>query len=112
MIEDLADELGQEQYIFIFQGHHHVISSGPFHYLLADDGQRVPLFEVPSAEEAQPSDGYVGTELPYDDPQPDDETAEYEHEVEYEEDEEQEEDPFSGEPELQVHQPDDDDDSD
>lgn len=109
--EGVAELLGSECYMFVFQGRHHQISAGPFHYLMTGDERR-PLFDVPSPEEAEPAEhGYVGS-LP-----PDEEFEEEEDVIDFpgsdspaeesEEEEGEDDDPYGEEPEpdLQVHEP-------
>ena len=113
----LADLLGTECHLFVIQGSHHPISVGPWHYLLTSDGERLPLFDVPTPEEAEPAEsGYVGSmsgvDIDYgeeeDQHDPDAELQEetaYEEEEEEEEGVDEEEDPYGDEPDLRMHQP-------
>ena len=116
--EGLADLLGSEMHLYVIQGHHHPISAGPFHYLLASDGQVLPLFDIPAPEEAVPAEaGYVGTLS--DDLAFEEEVIPPREEPEDEEDEEEsssdseEDNPYGDEPDddddevtgIQVHRP-------
>jgi len=59
--EAIDELLGTDTRLFVFQGHRHQLSAGPYHYLLAADGERMPLFEMPKPEDAVASeDGFVG----------------------------------------------------
>ena len=115
MKEGLADILGSEVHLFVFQGLQHQISEGPWHYLLTSGGEQCRLFDVPAAADAVPAEqGYVGTledeEVPDEEPtviktvlQPkddDDETSEEGGE------EDSNNDPYGDEPtDLQIHEP-------
>ena len=76
--EEVDKWLGEDARLFVFQGQRHMLSEGPYHYLIASDGEKLPLFEMPDSADAVPSaDGFVGEVFgDSDDDEEDEEVAE------------------------------------